>query len=547
MQPGGPPPVQDAAPGDGVAAKAAGHSPMAEADLDTFGRGRHRSWQIAVVLAIVTVCQLALAFFSIEVLSAVRSYVHGESLYSKGQKQAHIHLLDYLQSRDENDYRRFLGALAVPLGDRQAREQLDKPDPDYMLVRHGFLQGGNSPSDLDGLIWLYRWFHAAKPMADAISRWAAGDSAIQEMVALGNESSAAIRSGASASVVAGLRARASALNGKLTVLEREFSLGLVAASKAVQSWLLALNLVSAALLGLVGTALVKQRLRERAVAEAEINRRREFLQQLLDSTAEGLFGVDLQGRCMFINRSALRLLGARFARSIVGRDMHSLLHPAQVDGGVCAGEDCRLRNALCQQHTAHLSEEVFRAQDGKLLRVELWSHPLYDRGEVEGVVMTFFDIGEQVRIRDALRKSEARLAKLIDTVADAVIALDSHGRVVLANRAAELIFRAGSADLIGRDVGDLLEAFSLAHLGAMLEEAQAPDSGPPVGSKVHEVTGRRFDGEAFPAEVSVSAFESESGEFTTIILRDMSQQETIRREREARQQGQGGLPLAHEP
>jgi signal transduction histidine kinase/ActR/RegA family two-component response regulator len=52
---------------------------------------------------------------------------------------------------------------------------------------------------------------------------------------------------------------------------------------------------------------------------------------------------------------------------------------------------------------------------------------------------------------------------------------------------------------------------------------------------VHEVQGRRLDGEAFPAEVSVSTFESEQGAMTTIILRDMSQREAVRREREARQ------------
>ena len=63
----------------------------------------HRSWHIVAVLATVTICQFGLALFSIEVLSAVRAYVLGESLYSKAQKGAQIALLNYFQSHREDD------------------------------------------------------------------------------------------------------------------------------------------------------------------------------------------------------------------------------------------------------------------------------------------------------------------------------------------------------------------------------------------------------------------------------------------------------------
>ncbi len=50
-----------------------------------------------------------------------------------------------------------------------------------------------------------------------------------------------------------------------------------------------------------GLGIVQQSLREREAAELEIRRRQQLLQQLLDSAAEGLFGVDTDGRCTFIN------------------------------------------------------------------------------------------------------------------------------------------------------------------------------------------------------------------------------------------------------
>ena len=94
----------------------------------------------------ITALQLVVAIVSIDVLSSVRAYVTGESLYSKGQKDAQIYLLDYAEYHKEDDYRRFQQALAVPLGDRLAREALQRPDPDLAAARDGFLQGGNHPT-----------------------------------------------------------------------------------------------------------------------------------------------------------------------------------------------------------------------------------------------------------------------------------------------------------------------------------------------------------------------------------------------------------------
>ena len=89
-----------------------------------------RSWPVVTLFGCIIALQLVVAIVSIELLSSVRAYVTGESLYSKGQKDAQIYLLDYAQYHKEDDYRRFQQALAVPLGDRIAREELQRPEPD---------------------------------------------------------------------------------------------------------------------------------------------------------------------------------------------------------------------------------------------------------------------------------------------------------------------------------------------------------------------------------------------------------------------------------
>ena len=85
-------------------------------------------------LAIVVLLVL-LGVGSVDILSSVRAYVSGESLWSKAQKDAAYYLSNYARNRSPDDYRRFVDAIAIPLGDRVAREELEKPAPDLEEAR----------------------------------------------------------------------------------------------------------------------------------------------------------------------------------------------------------------------------------------------------------------------------------------------------------------------------------------------------------------------------------------------------------------------------
>jgi PAS domain S-box-containing protein len=288
---------------------------------------RHRSGPVVAVLGGVIVFQMALTIFSIAALSAVRAYVGGESLYSKGQKDAQVYLLDYLEFRREEDYRRFSAALVVPLGDRAAREALERPQPDRAAAQAGFLAGGNDPADIDGLIWLFRWFHTSHFMAEPIARWTEGDRAIEQMQALAATAHARFAARPDAPPAGDLRAQAAVLNDRLTALESAFAARLTSAAREMEIWLLGTNLAAAAVLGAAGLGFVRQSLRERAAAEAEIRRRQELLRQLLDSVADAVVTMDAQGRIVLFNRAAETIFRAR-ASDCIGRALSSLFAPA---------------------------------------------------------------------------------------------------------------------------------------------------------------------------------------------------------------------------
>ncbi len=71
------------------------------------------------------------------------------------------------------------------------------------------------------------------------------------------------------------------------------------------------------------------------------------LQLLLESTGEGIYGIDTEGCCTFINRAAAAMLGRR-PESVLGQNMHRLMHHSHADGRHYAEADCPIFKAFRQ-------------------------------------------------------------------------------------------------------------------------------------------------------------------------------------------------------
>jgi len=129
---------------------------------------------VSPFLAIVAVL-VWLAIVSIDILTAGRAYVEGESLWSKNQKEAVFHLLRFAETKSESDFRSYRKAIMVPLGFQKARFELEKSAPDYSAVRAGFIEGGTHPDDIPGVISLYQRFHRVSYMKSVLDIWRTGD------------------------------------------------------------------------------------------------------------------------------------------------------------------------------------------------------------------------------------------------------------------------------------------------------------------------------------------------------------------------------------
>jgi PAS domain S-box-containing protein len=136
------------------------------------------------------------------------------------------------------------------------------------------------------------------------------------------------------------------------------------------------------------------------------------LSLLLESTGEGIFGVDLDGHCMFINRAGARMLGYE-ATEVWGRNMHELTHHSHADGSHYPDTDCPIFNAFRQGLPCRIDTEVFWRRDHSSFAVEYSSHPIMDGNVVRGAVITFVDITERKRAADALHAAKSELEQRV--------------------------------------------------------------------------------------------------------------------------------------
>lgn len=135
---------------------------------------------------------------------------------------------------------------------------------------------------------------------------------------------------------------------------------------------------------------------------------RDPLGLMLASTGEGVFGVDLEGLCVFINPAGARMIGFE-PLQVLGQNMHTLTHHSHADGGHYPIDDCPIYNAFRQGRPCRIDSEVFWRRDGSSFPVEYSSYPVFDHGQVRGAVVTFVDITERKRAEEALHQAKNEL------------------------------------------------------------------------------------------------------------------------------------------
>lgn len=140
---------------------------------------------------------------------------------------------------------------------------------------------------------------------------------------------------------------------------------------------------------------------------------RRQLEMLLESAGSGIYGIDLRGRCIFINGAGAALLGYT-PDEVIGRNMHYLIHHSHPDAQLMPVHDCRIFQAFREGQGVQVDDEVLWRRDGSSFPAEYASYPIRDNDQVVGAVVTFADISARKRIERELQATHALLERRVE-------------------------------------------------------------------------------------------------------------------------------------
>jgi PAS domain S-box-containing protein len=147
--------------------------------------------------------------------------------------------------------------------------------------------------------------------------------------------------------------------------------------------------------------------RQRAGADLRASEDRSRL--LLQSTGEGVFGVDMNGDCTFANQACVKMLGYDDPAELLGKATHELMHHTRPDGTAYPKEQCRIQLAFRAGQGVEVDDEVFWRSDGTSFPVEYRSSPIVNNGEKLGAVVSFVDTTARRRTEQGMRLRESAL------------------------------------------------------------------------------------------------------------------------------------------
>lgn len=127
------------------------------------------------------------------------------------------------------------------------------------------------------------------------------------------------------------------------------------------------------------------------------------LRLILDSTAEGIFGLDKAGNCSFCNASCLKILGYENENQLIGKNMYLLTHHFnKKEWDIFSGKG---RNFLVFSigRAVHGMEAVFCRADGTGIDVEYFSYPQKKDDEIVGAVVNFRDITKRKEAEERIK------------------------------------------------------------------------------------------------------------------------------------------------
>src|SRR6516164_1142677 len=273
---------------------------------------------------------------------------------------------------------------------------------------------------------------------------------------------------------------------------------------------------------IIGASKIARDITERKRADESLRQQREWLRVTLDSIGDAVITTDTGGRVSYLNPVAQVLTGWSQEQA-QGQPLEAVF--PILDEQTRRPVENPVAKVIREGVIVGLGDHtVLVARVGTERPIDDSAAPIRgEKGETVGVVLTFRDVTEQRQAQLVLRQSEARKAAILDTALDCILTIDHEGKVVEFNPAAERAFGYRRADVLGRQMAELIVPAPLREqYRRVFDHSPATGEGPVLDKRM-EMTALRADGTEFPVELAVTRIPAEGPPLFTAYLRDITE------------------------
>lgn len=249
-----------------------------------------------------------------------------------------------------------------------------------------------------------------------------------------------------------------------------------------------------------------------------------LLRAITDGVEDGIVSADASGLITYFNHASERLFRLR-ACDAIGKPL-TILMPERFKDPHRRGFARFL--ATGEKHLIGRTIELVGCRsDGSEFPLEL-SLSLSEAGGKLLFAAVIRDISERKRAEDAHRLAEAKLSGIVRVAADAIISVDEDQRITLFNDGAERIFGYSKREALGAPLDLLIpEQFRAVHRDHVRRFASGKNAARRMGERGTAISGKRKNGETFPAEAVISRLEVGGRTVLTVVLRDVTEQKLV--------------------
>ena len=446
---------------------------------------------ILVIFVSITIVSLALTLTALSVQSWVRAYVGGEGLWSKAQRDAAFLLQRYGETRNPEYLRKFEAAVAIPLGDRIARIELQKPAYDHAVATQGFTEGGNHPDDIPGLIMLFRCCAEFPFFKRVVGLWTQGDEQIVALQQLAEILRKQVETAAPGQDVQAILNLVESVNDAVRPLEAAFTARLGDVARWVTRVLFFTVSGIIALLICLGAYISARILKS-------IRQSEEQYRTLLTNASDALIVVDRDnGSILEVNQRAVQLTGVS-AETLIGSRYGNYL-PHTHDKLNIPNSKNTAASINTRQNINHV--------DGRKIPVEI-SYSDTEWGGRAAHLAILRDISVSIKVERELRVA----ANAMSHMAEGVVITDDRRRIISVNGAFSVITGYTEVEVMGSVPSyPASRHHDVAFFRSIWRTVRK------TGHWQGEIWNRRKSGELYPEMLSISAVQDEGGHVTHYV------------------------------